>query len=57
MRQHLRGQLRTGIGQGKHFTGLEWARLQFMEKLGIDPLPGTINLIVDDLPEVPGYRG
>lgn len=44
----LRGQLTAGIGQGKHFTSLAWARQQFMEKLGIDPFPGTINLIVDD---------
>ena len=48
MRQHLHGQLSTGIGQGKHFTGLEWARQQFMDKLGIDPFPGTINVIVGD---------
>ena len=48
MRQHLHGQLCTGVGQGKHFTRLEWARQQFMDKLGIDPFPGTINLIVDD---------
>ena len=46
--EHLHGQLITGIGQGKRFTRLEWARQQFMDKLGIDPFPGTINLIVDD---------
>ena len=48
MRQHLHGRLSTGIGKGKRFTGLEWARRQFVEKLGIDPFPGTINLIVGD---------
>ena len=46
--EHLHGQLITGIGQGKRFTRLEWARQQFMDKLGIDPFPGTINLIIDD---------
>ncbi len=44
----LLGRLVTGSGQGKHFTLLDWAREQFSDKLGIDPFPGTINLIVDD---------
>jgi len=48
VKQHLRGQISTGIGQGRHFTGLEWASQQFMDKLGIDPFPGTLNLIVGD---------
>jgi CTP-dependent riboflavin kinase len=48
VKQHLHGQLSTGIGKGKHFTGLEWAREQFIDKLGIDPFPGTLNVIVDD---------
>ena len=46
--EQLLGRLTTGIGQGKHFTRLDWARQQFMSKLGIDPFPGTINLIIDD---------
>lgn len=44
----LLGRLATGVGQGRHFTRLEWARTQFVEKLGIDPYPGTVNVIVDD---------
>jgi CTP-dependent riboflavin kinase len=46
--ERILGRLATGSGQGKHFTRLDWARQQFSEKLGIDPFPGTINLIVDD---------
>ena len=46
--EKLLGRLATGSGQGKHFTRLDWAREQFLDKLGIDPFPGTINLIVDD---------
>ncbi len=46
--EQLAGRLTTGIGQGKHFTTLEWVRQQFMDKLGFDPFPGTINLIVGD---------
>ena len=42
------GRVATGKGQGAHFTRLDWAREQFLDKLGIDPFPGTINLIVDD---------
>ena len=31
-----------------YFTRLDWARRQFIEKPGIDPFPGTINLIVEE---------
>jgi CTP-dependent riboflavin kinase len=41
------GRLATGRGRGTHFTRLEWACQQFLDKLGIDPFPGTMNLIVD----------
>jgi CTP-dependent riboflavin kinase len=46
--EKILGRLATGAGQGKHFTELDWARQQFRDKLGIDPFPGTANLIVDD---------
>ena len=46
--EELLGRVTTGTGQGRHFTRLGWARRQFMEKLDIDPFPGTVNLIVDD---------
>lgn len=49
----LLGRLATGIGHGRHFTRLDWARAQFMDKLGIDPYPGTINVIVDDPDAMP----
>ena len=63
--EKILGRLATGIGQGKHFTQLDWAHQQFLDKLGIDPFPGTINLIVDDseslrvwnrLKDTPGIR-
>ncbi len=44
----LRGRLASGIGQGRHFTRLDWARAQFIAKLGIDPFPGTVNVVLDD---------
>jgi CTP-dependent riboflavin kinase len=44
----LLGRLVTGAGQGALFTQLDWVRRQFLEKLGIEPFPGTLNLLVDD---------
>jgi 2-phosphoglycolate phosphatase len=41
------GRVVSGLGQGASFTQLEWARIQFVRKLGIDPFPGTLNLILD----------
>jgi len=48
----IRGRLARGLGEGAYFTGLAWAREQLVEKFGIDPFPGTVNLVVDD----PGER-
>ena len=55
MREALLGRLATGIGQGQHFTQLDWARAQFVDKLGIDPHPGTVNVIVDDPDAMPTW--
>ncbi|MBI2874808.1 MAG: DUF120 domain-containing protein [Firmicutes bacterium] len=51
-RHHLdplefRGSLVDGIGEGKRLTQIPWVRRQFMDKIGIDPYPGTINLAVE----------
>lgn len=45
--QKIRGRLTSGLGQGQHFTQVDWARRQFIESLGIDPFPGTANVIID----------
>ena len=42
------GRVVSGEGRGTHFTRLARARRQFIDKLGIDPYPGTVNLIVVD---------
>ena len=44
----LKGRLATGIGMGASFTQLDWASSQFREKVGIEPYPGTVNVIIDD---------
>ncbi len=46
-RVKLSGRLTSGQGEGAFFARAEWARRQFMAKLGIDPYPGTLNVMVD----------
>lgn len=46
--RQIHGRLASGESRGQHFTRLEWARRQFIDKLGIDPFPGTVNITVDD---------
>lgn len=46
--QEIRGRLSSGAGHGRHFTHLDWVRTQFMDRVGIDPFPGTANVIVED---------
>lgn len=47
MTAKITGRVVTGLGQGAQLTQLEWARAQFVDKLGIDPFPGTLNVMVD----------
>ena len=51
--EQLIGRLATGIGMGTSFTQLPWAKEQFIDRVGIDPFPGTINVIVDDPESMP----
>src|SRR6185503_4101153 len=44
----LRGRVASGKGEGALFTRLDWARAAFVERLGIDPFPGTLNLVTED---------
>lgn len=53
--QMITGRLASGIGQGRHFTRLDWARKQFMDRLDIDPFPGTINVIVSEPDSLAGW--
>ena len=63
--ESIRGMVSSGAEKGQHFTRLDWAREQFVEKLGIDPFPGTLNLVLEDpcsqvgwmsLRDTPGIR-
>ena len=51
----IEGTVVTGRGEGAAFTQLEWARQQFVERLGIDPFPGTLNLILDSPVDLEGW--
>lgn len=52
----LFGTVKTGLGQGAGFTGLEWARSQFVEHCGIDPHPGTLNVAVEDATHLDSWK-
>lgn len=40
----LEGVVTTGLGEGAYYISVEQYRKQFLEKLGFDPYPGTLNL-------------
>jgi riboflavin kinase len=40
----LEGTVFTGLGEGAYYISKEEYRKQFIEKLGFDPYPGTLNL-------------
>jgi riboflavin kinase len=40
----LEGAVFTGLGEGAYYISRESYRKQFIEKLGFDPFPGTLNL-------------
>ena len=40
----IKGRVFGGVGEGAYYVSLEGYRKQFIEKLGFDPYPGTLNL-------------
>jgi riboflavin kinase len=40
----LEGTVFTGLGEGAYYISKEYYKKQFIEKLGFDPYPGTLNL-------------
>ncbi len=40
----LEGVVFTGLGEGAYYISKEQYRKQFIEKLGFDPFPGTLNI-------------
>jgi riboflavin kinase len=43
----LSGKIITGLGEGQYYIALDGYRNQFIEKLGFDPYPGTLNVRLD----------
>ncbi len=46
-RYTLRGQVITGLGEGRYYMSLEPYRVQFSRRLGFVPYPGTLNIRLD----------
>ncbi len=46
-RRFLTGRVVTGLGEGQYYISHDGYRMQFREKLGFDPYPGTLNLKLD----------
>jgi len=44
----LVGEIVSGMGEGKYYISLDGYVEQFVEKLGYEPFPGTLNLSLDD---------
>lgn len=45
----VRGRIVEGLRVGSTFTQIPWVRKQFIQKLNVDPYPGTLNLEIVDL--------
>jgi riboflavin kinase len=43
-RHSFKGRVTTGLGEGQYYISLDGYRKQFIEKLGFEPYPGTLNL-------------
>ena len=46
----------TGTGRAADFTELGHAKKQFLDKLGIDTCPGTLNVKLDDTESLAGWQ-
>lgn len=46
-----------GLGQAAEFTQIDWVRRQLMDLAGIDPHPGTVNLVLGDESNRRRWRG
>jgi CTP-dependent riboflavin kinase len=44
----IRGRVISGSGKGRSFTELEWVKKQFLDILGFEPVPGTLNLLLEE---------
>jgi len=47
-RVKIRGRIVEGLREAGNFTQIPWVKRQFIQKLFIDPYPGTLNLEIVD---------
>jgi riboflavin kinase len=48
VKMKIRGKIVEGLREADHFTQIPWVKRQFIQKLSIDPYPGTLNLEIID---------
>lgn len=48
----IEGRVFDGLGEGKWYVSQSGYRSQFIEKLGFDPFPGTLNLRLDPVNKI-----
>ena len=48
----IRGRITEGLKESRFFTHIPWVREQFINKLDIDPYPGTFNLDIIDVQDL-----
>ncbi len=53
----LSGRVMTGHRQAAAFTRIDWVREQLITKVGIDPYPGTLNLLLDTAADQATWAG
>lgn len=44
----FKGKIVTGMGEGAYYMSLEGYKKQFLQKLGYEPFPGTLNVKLED---------
>ena len=51
----LQGKIATGLGKAAEFTEVPWAKAAFCDVLGVDPHPGTVNIIVSSAEDLAAW--
>ena len=52
----IRGRIVEGLREAGNFTQISWVKRQLVEKLSIDPYPGTLNLEIIDLKSLQSFN-
>lgn len=44
----VKGVIYSDLGRAASFTEIDWVKRQLKEKVGVEPYPGTLNILADD---------